>query len=136
MLGRINWHPTKRDLRYFAITLAIVVILLALLLVWRGKSPTAVWIAVIGVVLSAFCCAIPPFGRLIYLLWMAVSYVLGRVISPIITALIFFLLVTPIGLLNRLIGKDRLRLKKPKNAPTYFVDHTDAIDRDSFRRQF
>jgi hypothetical protein len=136
MLGHINWHPTRRDLCYFAVTLAIVVALFALLLILTGKSHISGWFAAIGLVVAAVCYFIPSVGRIVYLPWMAVTYVLGRIISPFVTAIIFYLLVTPIALINRLMGKDRLRLKKPKNARTYFVDHTDPIDKDSFRRQF
>ena len=41
MLGRINWHPNRRDLRYFAVTLTIVVALFALILLIGGKYQTA-----------------------------------------------------------------------------------------------
>lgn len=136
MLGRINWHPSRRDLRYFAVTLAIVVVLFALILVLGGKYHSAGWFAVNGLTVSALCYLIPPLGKLVYLIWMAATYILGRVVSPIVTAIIFYLLVTPIALINRLMGKDRLRLKKLRNTSTYFVDHTEAQDRESFRRQF
>jgi hypothetical protein len=136
MLGRINWHPTRRDLRYFAVTLAIVVALFAMLLILTGKSHISGWFAAIGLVMSAVCYSIPAIGRIVYLPWMAVTYVLGCIISPIVTAIIFYLLVTPIGLVNRLMGKDRLRLKKPQDVSSYFVNHTDPMDKDSFRRQF
>lgn len=136
MLGRINWHPNRRDLRYFAVTLAMVVILFVLILLLAGKYQTAGRFAVIGLAVSALCHLIPSFGRVVYLPWMAVTYALGRIISPIVTAIIFYLLVTPIALINQLMGKDRLRLKKPENASSYFIDHTDAQDKESMRRQF
>ncbi|TFH64486.1 MAG: hypothetical protein E4G91_05645 [Candidatus Zixiibacteriota bacterium] len=136
MLGRINWHPTRRDLRYFAVTLAIVVALFALILVLGGRYRSAGWFAVIGLAVSLACYSIPSVGRLVYFVWMAVTYVFGRIVSPVVTAIIFYLLVTPIALINRLMGKDRLQLKKSKDASTYFVDHTDAQDKESFRRQF
>jgi hypothetical protein len=136
MLGRINWHPSRRDLRYFAVTLAIVVVLLALILVLGGKYRSAGWVAAIGLGVSLVCYFIPLFGKVIYLPWMAATYVLGRIVSPIVIAIIFYLLVTPIALVNRLMGKDRLRLKKPKDLNTYFVDHTEAQDKESMRRQF
>jgi hypothetical protein len=136
MLGRINWHPTRRDLRYFAVTLAMVVVLLALILLFGGKYHAASWFAVIGLAVCLACYSIPPFGKVVYLPWMAVTYVLGRIVSPIVTAIIFYLLVTPIALVNRLMGKDRLRLKKPKDVSTYFVHHTESTDKESMRRQF
>jgi hypothetical protein len=136
MLGRINWHPSRHNLRYFAVTLAIVAALLALVLVFGGKFCGAVWVGAVGVALSAVCYLIPPAGRIIYLVWMAVTFLLGMIVSPVVTAIIFYLLVTPIGLIGRVFGKDRLRLKKPKGATTYFLEYQERIDKESFRRQF
>jgi hypothetical protein len=136
MLGRINWHPTRREIRYFSVTMLIAFALANLLLILAGKYRVAGWFFGCGFVLSVGCYLIPPVGKLIYLVWMAVTYVLGRIVSPIVTAIIFYLLVTPIALVNRLFGKDRLRLKKPKDSSTYFVNYTEAQDKESFRRQF
>ena len=136
MLGRINWHPTRREIKYFSVTMLIAFALANVVLLLAGKYRVAGWIFGCGFVLSVVCYFIPLVGKLIYLVWMAATYVLGRIVSPIVTAIIFYLLVTPIALVNRLMGKDRLRLKKPKNASTYFVDHIDAQDRESMRRQF
>ena len=44
-------------------------------------------------------------------LWFKLGILLGKIISPIIMGVIFFLVVTPIGLLMRLLGKDVLNLK-------------------------
>ena len=44
-------------------------------------------------------------------LWFKFGIFLGKIISPIIMGIIFFLVVTPIGLIMRLIGKDILNLK-------------------------
>ena len=47
-------------------------------------------------------------------LWFKFGLILGRIVSPIIMAIIFFLVVTPIGLIMRLLGKDVLNLKYSK----------------------
>ena len=47
-------------------------------------------------------------------LWFKFGILLGKIISPIIMAIIFFLVVTPIGLIMRLLGKDVLNLKYSK----------------------
>ena len=48
-------------------------------------------------------------------LWFNFGIFLGKLISPLIMGLIFFLVVTPIGLIMRLLGKDVLNLKYNKN---------------------
>ena len=54
-------------------------------------------------------------------LWFKFGIFLGTIISPIIMAIIFFLVVTPIGLIMRLLGKDVLNLKYNKNQ-SYWIE--------------
>ena len=54
-------------------------------------------------------------------LWFKFGIFLGKIISPIIMGIIFFLVVTPIGLLMRLIGKDVLNLKY-SNHKSYWIE--------------
>ena len=55
-------------------------------------------------------------------LWFRFGLFLGKIISPIIMGLIFFLVVTPIGLLMRLFGKDVLNLKLNKKKNSYWIE--------------
>ena len=55
-------------------------------------------------------------------LWFRFGLFLGKIISPIIMAVIFFLVVTPIGLLMRLFGKDVLSLKLNKKKTSYWIE--------------
>ena len=54
-------------------------------------------------------------------LWFKFGIFLGKIISPIIMGIIFFLVVTPIGLIMRLLGKDVLNLKYNKNK-SYWIE--------------
>ena len=56
------------------------------------------------------------------ILWFKFGLFLGKIISPIIMAVIFFLVVTPIGLLMRLFGKDVLNLKLNKKKTSYWIE--------------
>ena len=54
-------------------------------------------------------------------LWFKFGLLLGKIVSPIVMGLIFFIVVTPIGLFLRLLQKDLLNLKFNKNN-TYWID--------------
>ena len=56
-------------------------------------------------------------------LWFKFGLFLGKIISPIIMGIIFFLVVTPIGLIMRLIGKDVLNLKY-SDYRSYWIEKT------------
>jgi hypothetical protein len=59
-----------------------------------------------------------PLNRL----WMQLGRLLGRITTPIVTGLLFYLVFTPVGYLTRLLGKDPLRLKFDAQAPSYWQE--------------
>lgn len=66
-------------------------------------------------------------------LWFRFGIFLGKVISPLIMGIIFFFVVTPIGLLMRLLNKDLLNLKF-KNTSTYWIEKTEP--KSKMKNQF
>ena len=67
------------------------------------------------------------------LIWVKFGEVLGRVIAPIAMGVVYFIIITPIGLFMRLIGKDLLRTKFSKNN-SYWIKREKNIG--SMKRQF
>ena len=53
--------------------------------------------------------------------WIKFGEIIGKIISPIVLASIFFLIITPISLILRIFGKDLLKLKKNKITKTYWI---------------
>ena len=70
-----------------------------------------------------------PFNKL----WFKFGIFLGKIISPLIMGIIFFLVVTPIGLLMRLLNKDLLNLKFNNNT-SYWIKKTDP--KSKMKNQF
>ena len=66
-------------------------------------------------------------------LWFRFGIFLGKVISPLIMGIIFFLVVTPIGILMRLLNKDLLNLKF-KNTSSYWIEKTEQ--KSKMKNQF
>ena len=66
-------------------------------------------------------------------LWFKFGIFLGKVISPLIMGIIFFLVVTPIGILMRLLNKDLLNLKF-NNSSTYWIEKTEP--KSKMKNQF
>ena len=68
--------------------------------------------------------------------WIQFGILLGKIISPIIMFLVFFLIVTPTGNLIRIFGKDAMRLKKTSNnnVNSYWINRVDKFQ--SMREQF
>ena len=66
-------------------------------------------------------------------LWFKFGIFLGKIISPLVMGIIFFLVVTPIGLLMRLLNKDLLNLKFNKNG-SYWIEKTEP--KSKMKNQF
>ena len=54
-------------------------------------------------------------------LWMRFGILLGKIVSPVVIGIVYFGVVTPIGLMMKLFGKDILNLKIDKNKNTYWL---------------
>jgi hypothetical protein len=68
--------------------------------------------------------------------WMKLGWFLGRIVSPIIISIIYFLIIVPYGLVGKLIGRDELRLHS-KDENSFWVERKYDQDRtSSFRDQF
>ncbi len=55
-------------------------------------------------------------------LWFKFGILLGSIVSPIVMGAVFFIVVTPIGVIMRFAGKDLLRINKNKTISTYWID--------------
>ena len=106
--------------RSFGIVFFIVFLLIALYPLTYSED-IRVWsvtISLIFLVLGLFNSKIlTPLNKL----WFKFGIFLGKIISPIIMGIIFFLVVTPIGLIMRFLGKDVLNLKYNKNK-SYWIE--------------
>lgn len=67
--------------------------------------------------------------------WLWLGHLLGHVNSRVILALIFFLLITPLALLFRMVGRDELRLRQGRRA-SYWIARERRWPPESFRDQF
>lgn len=86
--------------------LALVLILLICFQFF--KIPALVLAAILALIIAM---TYPPLFKPFARLWFGLSIALGTVVSKIILSLLFFLLVLPVGLVRRLIGKDSMQLK-------------------------
>ena len=88
--------------------------------------PFSILFLILGIINSKL---LTPFKYL----WIKLGEILGLIISPIIMSVIYFFIITPIGLFMRIIGKDILGLKFNNNK-SYWVKRLSKIN--SMKRQF
>jgi hypothetical protein len=100
---------TPREGRKFAFPVGAAFVILGAISAWRGHHlpPRILW-ALGGTLLVAGLLVPGRLGR-VYDAWMAFGKAISRVTAPIMVSAIYFLVLTPLGLLIRLLGKNPLR---------------------------
>ena len=106
--------------RAFGVVFTAVFLIVALWPLLSGQSPRIWALAVSGFVLL-ITVAVPGLLTVPNRLWMKFGLLLHRVISPVVLAILFYVVVTPMGLIMRAFGKDPLRLKREVSDPSYWI---------------
>ena len=113
-----------KGLRQFGLMLgAIIVVVLGFLLPWIWgweNLPNLLWIAT-GAGVIAWALIAPESMRGLYNGWMRVAMVIGNIINSIILAIVFFIVITPMGIVMRILGKDPMCRKLDSNVVSYRV---------------
>ncbi len=143
---KLNLNPEPRTLRQFGLIGLAAFVLFAVLACWRkvvfaalpesAVMPT-VW--VLGV-LAAYCgvfAAVAPKGlRPLYVLLTVVFYPVGVVASYLIMGIVFFVVLTPVALIFKLVGRDPMCRRFDAEAQTYWVERKPTADMKRYFRQF
>ena len=114
-----NITSGKSELRKFGITVGTVLGLLGGLFLWREKE-YYFYFLIFSAAFLFLGTVVPILLRPIHKVWMIVAVLLGWVMTRMILSVLFYLVVTPIGLLAKLFGKGRLNLAFDKSAESYW----------------
>ena len=113
--------------RSFGIVFFIVFLIVAIYPL-INNADLRIWSLIISIIFLILGLINSKFLTPLNKLWFKFGLLLGRLISPIIMGMIFFFVVTPIGLLLRIFGKDVLNLKK-NNAKSYWIKKNGPISK-------
>lgn len=91
----------------------------------------------IGIPVLVINMVIPNIYKPIAIIWLGVSYLLGTIVSRIILTMVYFVVVTPIGLFRRMLGIDSLKLNKFKNGRESVMEIRDiTFSRNEIEKPF
>ena len=132
----INSHNVKKD-RDFGYFFGLIFLFLSGYLYLKNESLSLIVLnLILGVVFFLTGLLRPHFLSPLSKAWHLLGELLGRVVSPTVLSIIFFLLITPIAIIGRLLGRDELALKR-KFTNSYWIDRQpESITSDSFKNQF
>ena len=143
----VNWNPDRHQLRSFGVVGLVVFGALGAWAFYRQglvgltfPEPVALWVAV-GLWIVAATCGVlavtAPAALLpLYRALTAVSLPVGRAVSTVVLAILFFGVLTPIGLMFRLVGRDPLGRKLDPTRRTYWEPRAVTGGVRRYYRQF
>jgi len=118
------------------ITVGVVLILISLLLWYLDKASFVYFSSIGGLFVILAFIAIPAL-RPFHKLWMMLALLMGFVMSRFILTLLYYLVLTPIGLLAKIVGKKFMPLGFDKNAKTYWEKRESTTKQQiDYERQF
>jgi Saxitoxin biosynthesis operon protein SxtJ len=139
-----NWHEnlhsegpaTGSSDRAFGLIFAAMAGVLAVLAAWKGRSSALGWtIALLGFLTVALIA--PPLLGPLNRGWRWLGLKLAKITTPLVMGLLFFVVLTPVGVIMRLAGNDPLRLRFEPDNPSYWLGRISQDDRQtSMTRQF
>jgi len=137
-----NWNPDRTARRSFAKSLMIGFPTLAVifsLIGWltKGALPSwTPWLAGVGAGLGAALWLAPQVAKPFYLAWYFAACCMGIVISNLLLVAFYYLVITPVGLIMRAIGRDPMKRQWEREATTYWQDAEKDIAPERYFRQF
>jgi len=128
---------SRRELRRFGITSGLLGLVAGIVLWWYGVAVWP-WPMGLGIFLMVIGSVFPLLFRPVYRIWMALAIILGWIVTRVILIIVFYAVLTPIGLVARLFGKRFLQPGPDPGQRSYWVrrSHDEMADRERYERQF
>ena len=135
---QINKNPTRRELNQFGFIWLGFLALFGVVAYFKFSNPLAArWLWIAAVVVPIVGWLVPAFMRLVFLGMSYLAWPIGFVVSHVVLAAVYYLVLTPIGLLTRLFGYDSMKKGFDPEAESYWVGRSaEAVNPKRYFRQF
>lgn len=132
----INVNPSARELRRFAWVAVVALPAIGFLLWLRGASVAfAGTLAVVALALPVIAAARPRSLRVFYVGLLMATAPIGWLVSHLMMAIFFYLVLTPMAVLWRLLGRDVLAIRRPETATSYWYVRSHEPRLETYFRQ-
>jgi hypothetical protein len=131
-----NIKESEKDLKKFGLTVGIILLLIAALLFWKQK-PSFLYFFPVGLFLVLAGILTPTLLRPLNKVWMIFSVLLGWVMTRVILSVLYYIILTPIGIIAKIFGKEFLDMKIEKKRVSYWEKRKKTeINPADYERQF
>ena len=132
----LKLKATDNEARVFAVSQLLMAGLVAWWLNGKGYSTAAAILVGFSVLIALVGLIKPRLTAPLYAAWMLAAFPIGWVMSYVMASLVYFLVVTPIGLLARLLGRDAMGRRFDPDATSYWTETPEPTDPKRYFRQF
>ena len=129
---KLNYKEDPKEWRKSTLLTALGLAILSSLLRWRKHLPADVWHVLLALLAVVAICAVlqPRWFRGWYRLSLRLGFYSSQFIGRCVLILFFVFIITPVGFILRLAGKDPLQLKRPEKGATYWHPSKDCSPLD------
>ena len=128
--------PGSSELRWFGVVVLVLFVLIGSILWWRfDATNAAVTIWSVGAAIALLYYAIRPLRIPMYLGWMHLVLPIGLVVSYALLGIIYFGIITPMALVMRAFGRDKLERRFVADAGSYWSAHDPGDEPARYLRQ-
>ena len=128
---------TRKELLWFGPLFAVFVGIIGILLIQKWAAYQAAWwLWGAAAVIIVIYYLLPPVRRPLYRSWIYAVVPIGWVVSHLLLAVIYYFLLTPIGLLMRLFNYDPLKRRLDRSQVTYWIAREKHHDPASYFKQY
>jgi hypothetical protein len=137
-LMQIEWHPGRRPLRVFGVSGLLASVVAGVVLHWVWGAALGWSLAILAAGAGLFLCSLISLRatRVLYLGLTIPMLPIGYLVSFLLLAGFYFLVLTPIAGVFRLIGRDPLHRRFEAVAESYWVPHRPSEETERYLHQF
>jgi len=140
-ISSFNIPVTRRNIVEFGIVMfSVLSIIIPLIVVWKNSFEWQDWLNWMvgsGILLLIVTTTTGMLMAPVYRAWMYLAMILGTIMTSIIVTLVFYVLITPIGLIRRLTrSSSSYKRRIDKSATTYWINRSDIKHQSSIEKMY
>lgn len=121
---------------HFGLFFSILFLVISLILFINRYTILAIIMALLFVIFLSLTLCKSPILTPLNKGWMLFGLAIGKIINPLVLGFIFFILITPVSLFFKVVGRDELRLKQINKKSFWVIRSSKKIHAKSFKDQF
>ena len=130
-----NIKSGRKDLKKFGFTIGFILMMIGLFLFVREKY-SFIYFFSIGLIFICLGIITPIALKTVYKIWMTFAIIIGWVMTRVILSVLFYLIISTIGIFARLVGKDFLNLKSKSNESYWNIRNKERELNQDYEKQF